>query len=191
LEGWVVGKIVVYDLVSENNLRLTTRELKDMVRSVRVTCTQKLHGLGVMCTESVILVSPSQERRIQEVLDYVNSKYSELFEELRRFNVEIERRPLIRVLDTTAEQFDAFRELAERQLISRIDESIERINQILEGLAEIVDRAQRQRIRSRLMDLRREWTRILEASRQLQLRTADDVEYLLELIEQGLSRLEE
>ena len=186
-----MGKIVVYDLVSENNLRLTTRELKDMVRSVRVTCTQKLHGLGVMCTESVILVSPSQERRIQEVLDYVNSKYSELFEELRRFNVEIERRPLIRVLDTTAEQFDAFRELAERQLISRIDESIERINQILEGLAEIVDRAQRQRIRSRLMDLRREWTRILEASRQLQLRTADDVEYLLELIEQGLSRLEE
>jgi len=186
-----VGKIVVYDLVSENNLRLSARELKDMVRSVRVMCTQRLHSLGVMCTESVILVSPDREGRIQEVLDYVNNKYNELFEELRRFNVEIERRPLIRVLDTTAEQFDTFRELAERQLIARIDESVERVSQVLESLAEIVDRVQRQRVRSRLMDLRREWVRILEASRQLQLRTADDVEYLLELIEQGLSRLEE
>lgn len=187
----VMGKIVVYDLVSENNVRLVSRELRDKVRTVRVLCTEKLHSLGVMCTESVILVSPSCENEIEDAINYVNRKYEELFRELEAYGVSIEWRPIIRVLDTTVEQFEAFRELAERQIVSRIDETVERINQILESLVEITETAQRRRIRARLLDLRREWRRLREATTQLQLRSASDVEYVLELIDQALSRLEE
>jgi len=49
-------KAIVYDLPSENMRIYTDGEVRDRVRAVRVRSTQLLHGLGVQCTESVILV---------------------------------------------------------------------------------------------------------------------------------------
>jgi len=71
-------KIVVYDLPSENYKVLKGTGLEAKVRSVRVGCVERLHRLGLQCTESVIIVNPRRLSEVEATIETVNRKYEAL-----------------------------------------------------------------------------------------------------------------
>jgi mevalonate kinase len=186
----VLTKILVYDLPSENFKALENTPEKDKVRNVRVQCVQKLHSLGLQCTESVILVTPSRLSRVNEVIERVFRKYEELKREISHIIPQNNFNPIIRVLDLTQDQQQTFILLAKRRLMERIDESIERINEIIIAIDEITQEERRRALRYRLNQLAKEWNTVLEASQELGIDVSRDLEYLLDLIDNAKGRLE-
>jgi len=179
-------KIVVYDLPSENYKIFQQNDLFEKVRNVRVKCVYKLHSLGLQCTESVILVSPSRIHQINEVIAEVEEAYTRLSGEVN-VNFLI---PVIRVLDLTREQQETFTLLAKRRLVETIDSTINRISELIDCIEEITEETRRRTLRYRLNQLKREWNSILEASRELGIDVFRDLEYLIDLIDDARGRLE-
>jgi len=186
----ILTKIVVYDLPSENLKILENAPEKDRVRNVRVQCVTKLHSLGLQCTESVIIVSPSRVSRVGEVIEKVSQKYEGLRRELSHLALPNNFEPIIRVLDLTREQQETFTLLARRRLVTVIDSAINRINETIMAIEEITEEARRRALRYRLRQLRREWETIHEASRELGIDVSRDLEFLIDLIDDARRRLE-
>jgi hypothetical protein len=178
-------RAVVYDLTSENHTVLKHTVYHDRLKSLRVRATQRLHKLGIQCTESVILVHDANGARIHEVIDRILSEYGYLLAEIRaNLSVNLPQ-PIIRVLEVTGEQYGVFRELAERRLRELIDIHIDRVSSILER--QNGDNGERL-IRS-LRKLRREWIRIRSICRDMGIGLDHDIDYLLQLIGDVILRL--
>jgi len=178
-------KAVVYDLPSENQLRLPA-ELKAKVRNIRVQCTYALHKLGLQCTESVILVSPHRVSQIEETIREVREAYEALARREGLDNFE----PQIYVIPIYQTQYQPMRNLAVRRLQERLDESIDRISRVLETIDEITEEARRRQLKYRLNQLRREWLTIQQIANELGVDVSRDLEYLLELIDQARGRIQ-
>jgi hypothetical protein len=84
-------KAVVYDLESENMNIFRGSPMFDVVRSARVKCVLLLHGLGVPCTESVILVAPNKAEHVDRTIAICRQIYERLNEQLRAngFNIRL------------------------------------------------------------------------------------------------------
>jgi len=184
-----MGLILVYDLISENWQCLRGTQFKDMLRAARIKATTLLHSLGVQCTESVILVSDSKRREIDNVINKVYEIYNKALSDIERaLGVEFPR-PVIRVLSLTIEQFVAFRELAERRLREAIDSNIDRISTISEVLLDIRDSEKSRNLINSLRKLKREWIRIKEHTISIGIPLASDIDYLIELIDNAIATL--
>jgi len=179
-----VTKIVVYDLPSENYRHIRTGEYVNKVRAVRVWSTYKLHSLGVECTESVILVSPSRLDNVERAIHEVNERYARLREETRLYELV----PRIEVLPRYQDQIDPLKRHAEHRIMQRIDETVERVSGLLETIHEITEEARRRTLRYRLNRLAREWNTINELARELGINLTRDIEYLISLIEDASRR---
>ncbi|MEM2567303.1 MAG: hypothetical protein QXR84_08880 [Candidatus Bathyarchaeia archaeon] len=181
-------KAVVYDLPSENLRDIPNDDVRDMIRSVRVYSVQLLHGLGVQCTESVILVPPRNVERISEVVDKVLRLYEQLREQLRSHNYVLRPEPIIRVLDLTRDQTEALVSIARRHLITSLDSAIARVSELLEALNEITEQSRLRRARANLRRLKNEWNRLLTCATQLGIDISRDYEYLIELIDNAVQQ---
>jgi hypothetical protein len=178
-------KVLVYDLTSENRTILRDTVFFGRLKSLRMRATQRLHKLGIPCTESVILVHERNVDKIQYVIDRILSDYSYLLAEIRsNLSVNLPQ-PVIRVLSVTEDQLTVFRELAERHIRDLVDAHIDRISSILEGQD---GRDLRRLIRS-LKKLRREWERIRRVCEDLEVGLAGEVGYLLDLIDEAIFRI--
>lgn len=178
-------KVLVYDLTSENRPVLKDTVFFGRLKSLRVRSTQRLHRLGIPCTESVILVHERNENEIQSVIDRVLSDYSFLLAEIRStLSVNLPQ-PVIRVLSLTEGQLKVFRELAERHIRDLVDAHVDRVASILERQN---GRDLRNLIRS-LRKLRREWVRIRRVCGDLEIELGHEIGYLLELIDEAIFRI--
>jgi len=171
-------KAIVYDLPSENIKEIANTRLKKKVRSVRVSATYKLHGLGVQCTESVILVSPERVNAIDEAIAYVRSRYESLSREIR-----LQLTPIIEVLDLTQSQFDRLVPIAHRRLMRLLDEAIDRVSEAITRLRVETDERRVQRIIRNLRRMYRDWERVYRLARSLGIDISRDYEYLVSLLE--------
>jgi len=180
-------KAIVYDLPSENQRQLRDPEIKRKVRSVRVWSITLLHRLGVICTESVVLVPPSRVDKIEGTVRRVYELYSDLEEWISGRGVRVELEPIIRVLSLSGSQARELLPIAERRLLETIDNSIERVSRILDEIREITDENRRRRVRYSLNRLSREIDRLYEVARELGIDITRDYEYLIQLIDQAVS----
>jgi hypothetical protein len=178
-------RLVVYDLTSENRPILKDTVFFGRLKSLRMRATQKLHKLGIPCTDSVILVHKRNDNKIQYVIDRVLSDYSYLLAEIRsNLSVNLPQ-PVIRVLSVTEDQLGVFRELAERHIRNLIDAHVDRVSSIFEGQD---GRDLRRLIRS-LKKLRREWERIRKIVEDLEVGLGQEIDYLLDLIDEAIFRI--
>ena len=180
-------KAIVYDLPSENQRQLRDPEIKRKVRSVRVWSITLLHRLGVICTESVVLVPPSRVDKIEGTVRRVYELYSDLEEWISGRGVRVELEPIIRVLSLSGSQARELLPIAERRLLETIDNSIERVSRILDEIREITDENRRRRVRYSLNRLSREIDRLYEVARELGIDITRDYEYLVQLIDQAIN----
>jgi hypothetical protein len=184
--GGIGLKAIVYDLTSENHTVLKHTLYHDRLKSVRVRATQKLHKLGIQCTESVILVNDANGARIHEVIDRILSEYEYLLAEIRaNLSVNLPQ-PVIRVLEVTSEQYDVFKELAERRIRALIDIHIDRVSSILERQ----NGNSAERLIRSLRKLKREWIRIRSICRNMGIGLDHDIDYLLQLIDDVILRFQ-
>jgi hypothetical protein len=181
--------VLVYDLPSENHNIFAIPNINSLVRNTRVTCTYLLHSLGVQCTESVILVPRENATRVNTVIETVKQNYNRLWNQIREMGLRIEIDPLIRVIQITGEQFNTFRELAERRLRERIEEAIVRLERISNEIHEITEEEKRRQIRRRLSAERREWVEIEQIARSLGINLAGDFSRVIQIIDEALGGL--
>jgi hypothetical protein len=181
-------KAVVYDLESENMNVFRGSPMFDVVRTARVKCVLLLHGLGVPCTESVILVAPNKAQYVDRTIALVNETYERLNEQLRANGFNIRLQPIIQVLDLNTVQYTRLLPLAERRLMSSLDRAIDRVSQIIDDLEAITDEARLRRVRINLRRLANNWSRINDMARRLGIDLSRDYETLVDLIDEALRR---
>ena len=184
----VVVKVVVYDLGSENLMVFRGAEVFDKVRAARVRCVQLLHSLGVQCTESVILVSPSKAQKVDGAIQKVKQIYLELNEALRANGFYVRLEPIIQVLDLTANQADRLIPLAERRLLASLDRAIDHVSRLLDELEAITEASRLRRVKANLRRLHNQWNSIFDMARRLGIDLSRDYETLIDLIDEALRR---
>jgi len=184
----VVVKVVVYDLGSENLMVFRGTEVFDKVRAARVRCVQLLHSLGVQCTESVILVSPSKAQKVDGAMQKVKQIYLELNEALRANGFYVRLEPIIQVLDLTANQADRLIPLAERRLLASLDRAIDHVSRLLDELEAITEASRLRRVKANLRRLHNQWNSIFDMARRLGIDLSRDYETLIDLIDEALRR---
>jgi len=177
--------VLVYDLPSENQVRIRDNGLRNLVRNLRIRCVRALHSLGLMCTESVVIIAPNQTCKVDEIINWVIECYRE-FES--RHNVELGR-PIIRALPLTEQQQSAFLQLAMRRIQERLDECIDRVSLVLERIDDIITAGRAQHAMRGLLRLRREWNNIRDFAERLGISISDDYGYLMDLIDEALEEL--
>jgi len=184
-------KAIVYDLPSENQLKFKDGKIKQRVRNVRVWSTMLLHKLGVLCTESVILVPESRAKEIEATVKKVFKMYQDLNKDLlKEVNVGIDE-PLIKVIDLTVKQTEDLKTLAERKLKERLDQAIERIANLLNEMDSIIEESKRKRLVYNLNKQTKEYERLEKLAKELGLETNHKFELLTELMNQAISTLKE
>jgi len=176
-----VAYLVVYDLPSENR-RVYGQLEKEVISNARVKATYHLHKLGLLVTESSVLVIDKERREIENTISKVYEIYDEAASEIRQLMGAVILEPKIRFFEITREQTEVVKELAIGRVIRAVNESIEVINEILEGI--------RRTSRRRLLRLRREWDRTKTLLEILGENT-NDVEYLIEMIDEALEKIKE
>jgi hypothetical protein len=185
-----IGKIVVYDLPSEQmRIYQAYPEAKNRARAIRVSCTERLHSLGLQCTESVILVAQSRARAIETVQQYVSDKYQQLNSFLESIHLGTNVVPHVEVIDIVREQQEQFRRLAETRLVEKLDEAIDRLASILENIDQITEEPRRRSLRYRLTQLNREWNTIQSLASELGISLGEDFGYLVDLIDEAERRV--
>jgi hypothetical protein len=181
-------KAVVYDLESENMNIFRGSPVFDMVRTARIKCVLLLHGLGVPCTESVILVAPNKAEHVDRTIAICRQIYDRLNEQLRANNFNIRLQPIIEVLDLTTVQYTRLLPLAERRLMSSLDRAIDHVSRLIDDLEAITEEARLRRARINLRRLANNWNRIFSMARQLGIDLSTDYNVLVDLIDEALRR---
>jgi len=184
-------KAIVYDLVSENWKLIKGSEFEKKIRSVRVSATELLHSLGIQCTESVILVSDDVAERIDDAIKHIDLMYSSVLSEVENAYGIVMPRPVIRLLHLTHDQFNVFKELAERRLREAISHNIDRVSMISETIGSIKDSKRAKGLISSLRRLKREWLTIRDHVVSLGIKVEYDIDYLIQIIDSVIDMIKE
>jgi vacuolar-type H+-ATPase subunit E/Vma4 len=183
------GCIVVYDLISENWGVLKNTEHVHKLRAARIRATELLHRLGVLCTESVILVRDGRRDEVNRVINEVRETYDAVLSEIERALGVAFPRPIIRILELTPQQYATFTELAERRLREALDANIDRVSSLSERLEDVRGSANVKNLLTSLRKLRREWIKIRENVVALGIPLSDDIDYLIQLIDDVMANI--
>jgi hypothetical protein len=187
----VKGYIIPYDLPSENFLFLKNSKLVSKIRNERIRAIYYLHSLGVLATNSVILVPTSKVDKIDKVIEKVNNIYNELNIEVKKeLNRELGK-PIIKKVPIVETQFLSFKELAEKQLKERLDSKIESLSKLLNEIENITEEEKRKRIANNLYKTEREVNELEKIAKELGLESNHKFSLISELIYQALKELEE
>jgi len=196
------GYVVPYDLPSENVFFLRPREkeseeegdkrekMRDYVRAKRVQATGYLHRLGVLATNSVILVPTSRIELIDKTIERVQGIYEGVNEKLEANGFLRVGMPVIRKIPIVYTQLVSFRELAERQLRRKLDKKIDDLALLIQKLYEGVEEGKVKRVRYGLNKAQRELESLEEIAKELGISVDNQFALLGEMIKQAINILE-
>lgn len=179
--------IVVYDLPSENRLEVERKNLELKIKNLRISSIRKLHKLGLLCTESVVIVPRDKEEELKRAIDEIMQNYEGMAksEKLDGF------KPVIRVIELAKDQAETFKEIAERKLLAKLDEAIDRISELLQEIDEITEEAKLKKLKTNVKRSLRELSQIEELAKELGIKTNGKVDLLYQLYDKALEKIEE
>jgi len=197
----VKGYVVPYDLPSENVYYLRENEketeeekekrerVRDYVRAKRVQATYYLHQLGVLATNSVVLVPESRVKMIDEVIDEVNNIYVEVNKRLEAEGFAPVGMPIIKKIPMVQTQIVGFKDLAEKQLKERLDKKIDDLAVLIQKLQEGVEEGKARSIRYNLNSMKKEFDNLEQVARELGIETDNQFALIGQLINQAIEIL--
>ena len=197
----IKGFVVPYDLPSENIFFLREKdgetkeekkkreEIRDYVRAKRIQATSYLHSLGVLATNSVILVPTSRVKKIDEVIRKVQEIYEEVNKRLVKEGYDKIGVPIIKKIPMVQTQIVSFKELAERQLKEKLDKKIDQIANLISKIEEGVEEGKAKKIRYNLNRTKKELENLEEIAKELGIETDDQFALLSEMIDQAIETL--
>lgn len=180
--------VLAYDLPCEHR-KIFARDqaVQKTVQRTRWDCTYMLHNLGLQCTQSVILVGPSQEQNVDRVLLYVQESYRRLQERLNASGYAAELTPDLEKIQIHTEQVPQFVRLASTALNRKVDAAIQHLSDLIDTIPQL-NRRQTHSLRYRIPREVREWNSIAEMAEQYGIDTRN-VRYLLSLFEEAHNRV--
>jgi len=185
--------IIAYDMPSENRIvydeKNGNREAKMKVRSTRIAAISKLHKLGLLCTESVILVPRMREKDIEKAIEHVNRLYEDLDQWLRQKGYSGIEKPLIKVIPLNSQQTVAFKDIAEKRLAEKLDETIDRLSRLLDELDDIIDENVRRKTKYNLNKQEKEIKRLQEIAKELGIDLEGKFELVFSFFEEAKNKL--
>jgi hypothetical protein len=197
----VKGYVVPYDLPSENVFQLRENdketaeerkkreELRDYVRAKRVQATYYLHQLGVLATNSVVLVPQSRANMIDEVIEEVNKIYNEVNERLEKEGFFKIGMPIIKKIPMVQTQIVDFKDLAEKQLKEKLDKKIDDLASLIQKLQEGVEEGKARIIRYNLNSMKKEIDNLEQVAKELGIETDNQFALLAQMINQAIEIL--
>ena len=179
--------IVVYDLPSENRLEIGNKGLIMRVKNLRIQSLRRLHRLGLLCTESVVIVPRRREKEIHEAIERIYKDYEALAKEqdLDSFI------PVIKVIELVTDQERELKDLAQRKLLRRLDELIDRIASVMSEIEEIVEEEKLKKIKSGVRRAMRELAEVEKLAKELGISTNGKVDLLYSLYTKALEKCKE
>jgi len=193
--------VVPYDLPSENMLAFAKKdedsdelakqkaELREYIRAERVKATYYLHGLGVLATNSVVLVPTSKVKMIDAVIQKVDEIYRGVNKRLEEEGFTPIGYPIIKKIPIVQTQVISFKELAERQLKQRLDEKIDSIANLINKLQEGVEGGKAKSVKYSLNRTRRELENLEAIAKELGIDVSEKFALLAEMINQAIETL--
>lgn len=197
----VRGYVVPYDLPSENILTFVEKdedleevkkkkaEMRDYVRAKRVQATGYLHSLGVLATNSVVLVPASRVALIDRVIEEVNTIYNEVNKRLQNEGFEPLGFPVVKKIPMVQTQIVSFKELAQKQLKEKLDRKIEDIATLIQKLQEGVEEAKVKKIGYNLNRTKKEIDNLEKVAQELGIEVDNEFALLSQMIDQAIQVL--
>jgi uncharacterized protein involved in propanediol utilization len=197
----VKGYVVPYDLPSENVFQLRENEketaeekkkreeLRDYVRAKRVQATYYLHQLGVLATNSVVLVPQSRAHLIDEVIEEVDKIYNEVNARLEKEGFFQIGMPIIKKIPMVQTQIVDFKDLAEKQLKEKLDKKIDDLASLIQKLQEGVEEGKARSIRYNLNSMKKEIDNLEQVAKELGIETDNQFALLAQMINQAIEIL--
>jgi len=197
----VKGIIVPYDLPSENVLPLMPSEgdsdedvkrkgiLKEFIRTSRIRATYYLHRLGILATNSVILVPVSKIKEVDSTIQKVNEIYKEVNSRLEKEGFSPIGYPIIKKIPIVQTQIIGFKELAERQLKQKLDEKIESIAKLIQKIKEGIEEGKLKKIKYNVNRTRKEIEDLEKIAKELGIEADDKFSLLGEMIGKAIEML--
>jgi hypothetical protein len=124
---------------------------------VRSRATQLFHKLGVQATESVILISPEREKKVEESVAAVLKWYSDLQHELKVEGLDVRLEPVIEIMGLSSKQTQAYKNLAISFVERKAGDSGRYCERVFNSLEEPHDAQALERIIKNLEKHRRSW----------------------------------
>jgi len=202
VEAEIKGYVVPYDIPSENvNMlkeldrdtkedKAKKRKFKDYVRAKRVQATYYLHSLGVLATNSVVLVPDSRKERIDQVVTKVASIYKEVNKALEKEGFGSIGSPIIKKIPIVHTQLVSFKDLAEKQLKAKLERQIDNVASLIEKIQRGIEEAKVRKLKYQLTRSQRELNDLETVAKELGLATDNQFTLLSELINQAINALE-
>jgi histidyl-tRNA synthetase len=200
------GYIVPYDIPSENLKELLNMEndneeaknkktwAKNTIRSKRVIATNLLHSLGILTTNSVVLVPKTNENKIDSTIQKVREIYNELNNLLEKEGFDKLGEPIIKKIPLMQQQIGELKELAEKQLIQRLNERIDQLASLISEISNMIsNRVEEEKRRRMIYNLRKEEATVKEIERmakELNIEADNQFSLLSSLISQAINELE-
>jgi len=167
--AYEVSFLVVYDIPSGNRVDLENPEHVHRVETVRSKATQLFHKLGVQTTESVILISPERENRVDETVELVKKWYGDLERQLHKEGLDIELEAIIEVLGLSSKQTEAYKKLAVNFIEKKAGDSGRYCERVFNGLEENRSAKSILKILKNLEKHRRSWAEIQKLCCEMKL----------------------
>jgi len=179
--------VVVYDLPSENRTEVGHKQIELKIKNLRIASIRKLHKLGLLCTESVVIVPRNKLEELRKVIEEINRDYEEVSndEGLENF------KPTIKVIELAKDQAEEFKDIAERKLLRKLDEAIDRISDLMAEIDEITEEAKLKKLKSNVKRAMRELEHIEELAKELGIKTNGKVDLLYSLYDKALEKIKE
>jgi hypothetical protein len=196
-----IAYIVPYDIPSENflqfkesqadseDVKALKQKMLNYVKAQRIKATYYLHSLGVLCTNSVVLVPRSKSNEIDQAISKVEEIYRETNETLVKNGFNEIGKPVVKKIAITQQQLVPLRELAEKRLMEKIDEKIDEMARLLSEIENITDEEKKKRLERNLMKMRKENEDIEEIAKELGLKCLPKTQVLGALIAKALESL--
>jgi len=202
VQAKIKGYVVPYDIPSENvnilkpdvrdteEVKAKKRKYKDYVRAKRVQATYYLHSLGVLATNSVMLVPDSRKERIDKVVAMVESIYEEVNKQLDKEGFGPIGSPIIKKIPIVHTQLISFKDLAEKQLKVKLEKQIDNVASLIDKIQQGVEEAKVRKLTYQLYRSQRELADLESVATELGLATDNQFTLLSELIRQAIEILE-
>lgn len=157
------------------------------VQSCRVKSSNMLHRLGLPASNSVLLIPNTvSERSIDETILTVEKEYKSVNDILKDLGLQSVGEPYIRKVAIVKFQFTAFRDMAERQLMERIDQTL---NTLAKKINELVnmDDAKKRSAKSRYNSELKEIDEMRDLAKKLSIEGEDKFNLLESMYRKALS----
>ena len=179
--------IVVYDLPSENRVEVGKKNLELKIKNLRIASIRKLHRLGLLCTESVVLVPRDKEGELKKAIEEIMQNYEDVAKEERLDKFK----PTIKVIELAEDQAKEFKDIAEKKLLRKLDELIDKVSDLMAEIEEIIEEEKLKKIKTNIKRSLRELSQIEQLAKELGIKTNGKVDLLYQLYDKALEKVRE